>query len=50
MVWEVDKFIHLVVHKLLVFHLRDYLEEKGISPLVYVWLLILALGGLNISL
>ena len=43
MVWEVDEYIHLAVHKFLVFHLRGYLEEKGISLLVYVWLL--ALGG-----
>ena len=45
MVWEVDEYIRLAVHKFLVFHLRGYLEEKGISLLVYVWLLVLALGG-----
>ena len=44
MVWEVDEDIHLAVHKFLVLHLGGYLEEKGISLLVYVWLLVLALG------
>ena len=45
MVWEVDEYIHLAVYKFLVFHLRGHLKEKGISSLVYVWLLVLALGG-----
>ena len=44
MVWEVDENICLVVHKFLGFHLRGYLKEKEISLLVYVWLLVLALG------
>ena len=44
MIWEVDENIHLVVHKFLMLHLRGYLEEKGIFLLVYVWLLVLALG------
>ena len=39
-----DENICLVVHKFLVLHLRGYLEEKEISLLVYVWLLVLALG------
>ena len=44
MVWEVDENIRLTVHKFLVLPLRGYLEEKGISLLVYVWLLVLDLG------
>ena len=45
LVWKVDEYIHLTVHKFLVFYLRGYSEEKEISLLVYVWLLVLALGG-----
>ena len=29
-VWEVDEYIRLAVHNFLVFHLKGYLEEKGI--------------------
>ena len=52
MVWEVDEYICLAVHKFFVFHLRGYLEEKEISLLVYVWMLVLAFKWmkLNISL